>query len=197
MPRRQLTELIFYPAGNPLELYVIVIHGRDNIGHHLDMHAPFVFGPPGDLKYSLPVPYPGQIAVKGIRETLNIDPPGVEIWPDGIQRLGTEVAIGHIGGIEVILLGQPGRVQGIFEPDAGLIVCPGNTPALVAFRQLDSGFGLNFPGAPPRLTGLGTGDFPVLAVLAVEITAPATDGESEAGGEEVEQGLFFNRVSGD
>ncbi len=105
MPRCQLTQLTMYPVGNALKLLVIVVHGGYDIGDDLNMHLPLILSPLGDLKDTPPVAYPGQLAVEGIVKALDINPPGIQLGTDGIQSLWSHVAIGHIDGIQVVLLG--------------------------------------------------------------------------------------------
>ena len=81
MPWRELTKLILNPAGDTLELLVIIIHRGNDIGHHLNMHTPLIFGPLGDIKCTSPVRHLGQITVKDVREALDINTPGIKVRP--------------------------------------------------------------------------------------------------------------------
>ena len=136
MPRGELPQPVPYPAGNTPKLRIIIVHGGDDVGDHLNMHPPLVFGPLGYLQNPSPVSYLGQLLIEGVRKALDINPPGIKIGSNDVQCLGSHIAVGDIDGIEVSFLSQLGGVKGVFKPDGGFVIGPGDTGALVAFSHL-------------------------------------------------------------
>ena len=138
-------------------MLVIIIHGGDDVGDHFNVHMPFVFSPLGNLENLSPAGYFSQCLVEIVREALDVNAPGIQIGTDGIQSLRRGVAVGYIDGVKVVLLGEPGGVEGIFKPDGRLIVCPGYALAVVLFRQFYGCLRLNFPATVPQGAAVSRG----------------------------------------
>jgi len=89
-------------------------------------------------------------------------------------------------------LGEPGRVVGVLVVDdrLGVGVCDGRAVVLLGeleeFRWGAVGGGCIFR--------IGLGNFPVLAVFAVEVAADSGDRKDRSAREEVEQGFFLDGI---
>ena len=84
VPRRLFPEFIVNPSGNPAQLFVIIVHCRDDICDYFYVHIPFCFRPLCHIENTAPVGYLRQIAIKRVGITFNVHPPGIQIRPDGI-----------------------------------------------------------------------------------------------------------------
>ncbi len=89
-------------------------------------------------------------------------------------------------------MGQPGRIDHVFEISDGFGICVGNGPALI-FHSLAYHFRWK-ELLMPDLMGLHLGNFPVLAVEAAEVAARGGDGEYFALRLEMKKRLFFNGI---
>jgi hypothetical protein len=49
VPRGKWAQIYGNPIGDALQLSVIIVYGRDDIGHDLDMHTPLIFSSVGKL----------------------------------------------------------------------------------------------------------------------------------------------------
>ena len=137
MPGGQLAQVIPNPARNAFELSLVIVHGGDHISHHLNMHVPLLLGPLRNLQNATPAGNLSQLEIEVIGEALDINTPAIEIRPDSIQSLLSDEAIGYVDGIEVLGLGQLGSVQGILEPDCGLVIGPSDASTVILLGQLD------------------------------------------------------------
>ena len=141
MPGSLLPQFFINPSGNPAQLFIIIIHRRNNVSNNFDVHIPFGFSPLCHLQDTAPVRNLCQVLIKRIGKTFDIDAPHIQIRADNIQRLRTEIAVGHINRVEIILFRQLGTIQCIFKPHRRLIVRPSDSGTVVAFRQFDSFLG--------------------------------------------------------
>src|SRR3989304_1814560 len=85
----------------------------------------------------------------------------------------------------------------MLEPDGRLVIGPGDALAAVLPGQRNRGFGVQFPAGIYQGSAVRGGDFPVLAMLTLKVTAQGAQGKALRPRVEVEQRLFFDGVDGD
>ena len=153
------------PSGEAAELFIRVVPVGNDIGDHLEVDTGLFRDDPvfEDIFQHRAA---GEVLIEALCKAFDIQSIGVDMAKERLQCR----RIDHTGRDhdrqETLFPGDFCRIENILEPDARLIVGPGNGTAVKLPGQCDELLGKEIIHPDTVLGGLAMGDFPVLTMLA-------------------------------